>query len=387
MAMVRRIPTYPIVLLPDEIKQHLTDMHPKPVIKYKKANQDRYQYQPPSSVRFDCLLFGKLLYWEAIIAGIIFTSLGVIFLAMVIRQQQIDGILWGSSFLIALIAHFTVREFLKELDKANRADLQRSQQLYWRDNQRINLDFNQQLKAQIRTNYFANLQRKSPYQKSRLAAKKSSLSLQVERGQVASEDTPKGVSETFLLNFLRLYFADCQITEDYFPLENSNFGYTTDFTIVEPTMGVAIDLEVDEPYEGKCKTPHHCYDQRKDLWRNKFFTERGWIVVRVSEFQVVHQPESVCRLVAQILARVTGNSKYLQPLEAYADLEIDKCWNTIACKQMINQLTREKYLDRAGIYKYDQLREKANRIAAQKQERSRLKARKKAGRKYRYRKN
>ncbi len=386
MVMVRRIPTYPIVLLPDEIKQHLTDIRPQPVIKYKKANQDQYQYQPPSSVRFDRLLFGKLLYWEAIIAGMIFTSLGVIFLAQVIRQQQIDGILWGSSFLIALIAHLLMREFFKELDKANRVDRKRSQQLYWRDNQRINLDFNQQLKAQIRTNYFANLQRKSPYQKSRRAAKKSSLSLQVERG-VASQDAPKGVSEAFLLNFLRLYFADCQITEDYFSLENSNFGYTTDFTIVEPTMGVAIDLEVDEPYEGKYKTPHHCYDQRKDLWRNKFFTERGWIVVRVSEFQVVHQPESVCRLVAQILARVTGNSKYFQPLEAIADLEIDKCWNTIACKQMINQLTREKYLDRAGIYKHDPKREKANRIAAQKQERERLKARKKAGRKYRSRKN
>ncbi len=383
--MVRRIPTYPIVLLPDEIKQHLTDIRPQPVIKYKKANQDQYQYQPPSSVRFDRLLFGKLLYWEAIIAGMIFTSLGVIFLAQVIRQQQIDGILWGSSFLIALIAHLLMREFFKELDKANRVDRKRSQQLYWRDNQRINLDFNQQLKAQIRTNYFANLQRKSPYQKSRRAAKKSSLSLQVERG-VASQDAPKGVSEAFLLNFLRLYFADCQITEDYFSLENSNFGYTTDFTIVEPTMGVAIDLEVDEPYEGKYKTPHHCYDQRKDLWRNKFFTERGWIVVRVSEFQVVHQPESVCRLVAQILDRVTGNSKYLQPLEAIADLEIDKCWNTIACKQMINKLTREKYLDRAGIYKHDLKREKANRIAAQKQERERLKPRKKAGRKYRSRK-
>ena len=69
MVMVRRIPTYPIVLLPDEIKQHLTDIRPQPVIKYKKANQDQYQYQPPSSVRFDRLLFGKLLYWEAIIAG------------------------------------------------------------------------------------------------------------------------------------------------------------------------------------------------------------------------------------------------------------------------------------------------------------------------------
>lgn len=135
------------------------------------------------------------------------------------------------------------------------------------------------------------------------------------------------------------------------------------FSLVDRVWGLGIDLEIDEPYEGKFKTPHHCTNNSKDRERNEFMLAKGWIVLRVSEYQVVHQPESVCKLVTQIFKSVVGGESYQWTIfPGVPRLTPDPMWNSVGVKQMIARKYRERYLDKAGIFKYDEQRERAQAI-------------------------
>ena len=171
----------------------------------------------------------------------------------------------------------------------------------------------------------------------------------MERKAVESS-AQKGVSEAYLEKYLRHYFPTCQIVEDCLPIPNFKYHYSTDFSIVAPE-GVAIDLEIDEPYEGKSKKPHHCWDNDRDYKRNRFFVERGWIVLRISEYQVVHQPKSICALIGKVLAKTTGNQDYRSGFKGIERLKEDSLWSENDAKKMAKRKYRENYLEKAGIYR------------------------------------
>ncbi|MDD3744267.1 MAG: hypothetical protein PHX54_11640, partial [Lentimicrobiaceae bacterium] len=52
-----------------------------------------------------------------------------------------------------------------------------------------------------------------------------------------------------------------------------------------------IDIEIDEPYAGITRQPTHC--KGDDTMRDIYFVDRGWIVIRFSEYQV-HMFEKQC---------------------------------------------------------------------------------------------
>jgi hypothetical protein len=87
-----------------------------------------------------------------------------------------------------------------------------------------------------------------------------------------------GVSERLFFVSLSKYFPNWCCGGEVFPIKGCNYSYSTDFSLVDPITGLSIDIEIDEPYDGKTKKPHHCVDVDKDYNRNNFFLTGNWVV-------------------------------------------------------------------------------------------------------------
>lgn len=79
--------------------------------------------------------------------------------------------------------------------------------------------------------------------------------------------------------------------------------YTPDAIIHVPKYNLWIDVELDEPWykENGERIPSHCVDFQKDCQRDKFFLEANWVVIRFAEEQVIKQPKSCAKEIAQFL--------------------------------------------------------------------------------------
>lgn len=288
--------------------------------------------------------------------------------------------LWVVTFAFLLFGGWGSLKIIDYCYLIQQRDEQRFEELYWKQNRANNERLRQEQAKKLRRQVILRNERLGKIKRIPVVHSGITVGDRLVRGEIKTE-APKGVSEAYLLKFLLKYFSDCQICEEYFAIEGTKVGYTTDFSIIEPTTGIGIDLEVDEPYEGKSKQPHHCTDNPKDRNRNKYFVERGWIVLRVSEFQVVSQPESVCKLIAKVLYRLSDKSEYLDPLAAFSDLIPDNTWNSVGVRNLVYRKYRERYLDQYGIYAYNEERERRNAVdfaAKQKQQQKEARARKRA---------
>jgi very-short-patch-repair endonuclease len=128
---------------------------------------------------------------------------------------------------------------------------------------------------------------------------------------------------------------------------NYPYPYSADFILLH-SSGLSIDIEIDEPYVGHTKEPHHCIDQGKDEMRNQFFTSNNWVVVRFSEKQVVKYPYRCCKVIAFIIAKVTGDYTFLSRLQNTPDLPVEPMWNIKQAKEWAKLDYRKTYLP---IYK------------------------------------
>ncbi|NJN12937.1 MAG: hypothetical protein HC815_35400 [Richelia sp. RM1_1_1] len=143
-----------------------------------------------------------------------------------------------------------------------------------------------------------------------------------------------------------------QLTKRIFPnivqgvaFHNPKFPhpYSADFLIVH-TSGLSIDIEIDEPYVGNTKAPHHCIDQGKDNIRNKFFTQNNWVVIRFSEKQAVEYPYRCCKTIAKVIAQVTGDYTFLAQLKDVPLLPPEPMWTIKQAKKWASVNYRRTYL-------------------------------------------
>ncbi|MEQ9552360.1 MAG: hypothetical protein RIM23_22445 [Coleofasciculus sp. G3-WIS-01] len=129
-----------------------------------------------------------------------------------------------------------------------------------------------------------------------------------------------------------------------FPIPGTSWRYSADFILVHQPTGLAIDIEIDEPYEGRTGKPHHCVDRGKDSQRNRFFLERNWVVIRFSELQVVKYPDSCCKAIARVVAQITGDYRGLVRLQSIDDLTLHKQWTVKEARYMAKTRFRNSYL-------------------------------------------
>ena len=91
----------------------------------------------------------------------------------------------------------------------------------------------------------------------------------------------------------------------------------------------------------------YCTDDGKDDYRNQFFLEGNWIVIRFSEKQVVQEPEQCCFFIAQAIDTISGNTKLCKRFDRKVKkLNLDHMWTVSDAKNMIKNKYRGGYLNR-----------------------------------------
>lgn len=159
--------------------------------------------------------------------------------------------------------------------------------------------------------------------------------------RIEGQRPQKGISEDYFFTYLRRYFPGCVFNDMALRIQSDY--YFPDFAFFYEPQYLWIDLEIDEPYALPEQTPTHYLGA--DTARNNFFLERGWIVLRFTEEQVVRQPLACCRFLAEILEKITGDSSFLDALYAAPPLHIrPHPWTIVQSRNMAACRTRQSYL-------------------------------------------
>ncbi len=156
-------------------------------------------------------------------------------------------------------------------------------------------------------------------------------------------DIKKGASEESFNVFLKQVFGN--IVFQNYTLVDSNFNkpYLPDFTIYDRSIGLCIDIEIDEPYIGSSGKPIHFSDSEHDKKRDAYFTNNGWIVVRFAEKQVIEKPEDCCTVIAEVINEVCdGLTNY--GISQHISLSPIRKWTKDEAHEMAFRRERNKYL-------------------------------------------
>ncbi len=112
----------------------------------------------------------------------------------------------------------------------------------------------------------------------------------------------KGLSEAYFLSYLTKWFAyPWRILEHCQFEDNNEYTPTADFILINDELKLAIDLEIDEPYTLKESLPIHLVEDKKYIYRDRFFLSLGYIVIRFAEYQIVKYPDYCCWHIARVL--------------------------------------------------------------------------------------
>ena len=154
----------------------------------------------------------------------------------------------------------------------------------------------------------------------------------------------KGKSEAKFEQYLNRYFPRQIYTDLALRIPNFERPYTADFTYIDKEIKLFIDIEIDEPYIYNTREPRHYIGYWKDKIRNDFFNNKGWIVIRFSEEQVVRYPDSCCKFIAQQIAEITGNSAITNQFAQTPDLQPQQQWTEKEAIEMAYRKERDDYL-------------------------------------------
>jgi hypothetical protein len=110
----------------------------------------------------------------------------------------------------------------------------------------------------------------------------------------------------------------------------------------ESQLNLRIDIEIDEPYAGITRQPTHC--KGEDTNRDLYFTDRGWMVIRFSEYQVHLSELSCLRFIAEIIKTVFPSFSIPNELQTADSLQKDDLWDVVQAQKWQKVNYREKYL-------------------------------------------
>lgn len=154
----------------------------------------------------------------------------------------------------------------------------------------------------------------------------------------------RGWSEARFGDHLRQYFPGKIHSGLILNIPDYPHPYTADFTYIDSSLNLYIDIELDEPYAYNTKEPTHYLGAWKDDNRNNFFLGKGWLVIRFSEEQVVCQPQSCAKTIAQAIALVLGDTSVLNQFTNIPDLQKTRQWTQNEAENRAANDYRDTYL-------------------------------------------
>ena len=152
-----------------------------------------------------------------------------------------------------------------------------------------------------------------------------------------------GVSEGAFYQFLKSKSENFKKNYGIIEDVTSERYYVPDIIYFDETIGILIDIEIDEPYLGSDGSPIH-YITYDDM-RNKFFKENGWIVLRFAEFQVVKYPEQCFAFIMNFIRGMEIGELEIN----YSTLELIPQWSKDDAHKMAFNRFRNEYLGRTLI--------------------------------------
>ena len=107
---------------------------------------------------------------------------------------------------------------------------------------------------------------------------------------------------------------------------------------------IRIDIEIDEPYAAITRQPTHC--KGDDVMRDIYFVDRGWIVIRFSEYQV-HMFEQQClKFILDVVNSISKSLIVPEKLVHTQTVDTEKLWDIVQAQKWEKANYREIYLDR-----------------------------------------
>ena len=156
----------------------------------------------------------------------------------------------------------------------------------------------------------------------------------------------RGYKEYYFQETLKSYFSNVFEVSGNVRLNTgkNTRPYEPDIALIDNTSGlnIRIDIEIDEPYAGFSRQATHCVGE--DDYRDLYFVDRGWIVIRFTEYQVHCYEKNCIAFIAKVLASI--NPDYIIPVELKycALLPEEAQWEVLKAQKWEKERYREKYL-------------------------------------------
>lgn len=121
--------------------------------------------------------------------------------------------------------------------------------------------------------------------------------------------------------------------------------FEPDIAIIDKSnnTNIRIDIEIDEPYAGITRQPTHC--KGEDVNRDIYFVDRGWIVIRFSEYQVHLQENDCLRFIAETIKSAIPKYEIPNQLVNQPSLQVEKLWDIVQAQKWEKAKYREQYLN------------------------------------------
>jgi Protein of unknown function (DUF559) len=153
----------------------------------------------------------------------------------------------------------------------------------------------------------------------------------------------RGAAEAQFGTYLNKYFPGKIHAGLTLNISNFPHPYTPDFAYIDQGLNLYVDIEIDEPYVYHSGEPTHYVGAEKDKNRNNHFINKGWIVIRFSEEQVICHPHSCCKSIAGAVAQITGDNSLLNQFTNTPNLQLIKQWTRYEATIMAQNNERDRY--------------------------------------------
>lgn len=201
-------------------------------------------------------------------------------------------------------------------------------------------------RKEISQNLFVNYQLDTPESVNNYAIIKIPKKDCIVRSHRDGITKRRGFKEESFQNSIQQYFGSDLIISGAVRLNTGKKTrpFEPDIAIIgKGVINIRIDIEIDEPYAGMTRQPTHC--KGDDMMRDAYFADRGWIVIRFSEYQVHTQEHGCLKYIAKILNKIDDNFIIPTDLISVADLKPEKVWDIVQAQKWEKGLYRETYLN------------------------------------------
>lgn len=172
--------------------------------------------------------------------------------------------------------------------------------------------------------------------------------------------------EDFLSIILRSDLLLSISDDKHMSILGRSLPYEPDYVLYSRELGLYIDVEIDEPYDGYSRVPTHIMEGQDSI-RDKFFIESGWVVIRFTEHQVHTNPNGCIQLLRYVINSLLSKNLNAISLSCVAP---EAKWTVNQAIIWERNLYREKYL---GIQSFAKIIRNLKVICRDKSERIEIK--------------